>query len=162
MIFCVQLMSLVTFSFHRSRLVRDGTIGFSLVEVTMAIGIISFGLLSVMGLIPVGLDTLRKAMDQTVEAQIVQKLNGKILLTPFGQLDTDYSGKSFFYDQEGVEVSGSANAIFSAMTSLTQAVYPGVSVDVASSLRQVQIDITRLPEGHVTNRFNVYVPNSGN
>lgn len=46
--------------------------GFSLVEVAIALGIISFGLVSVVGLLPVGLTSTRQAYQQ---AQAAQNLN---------------------------------------------------------------------------------------
>ena len=135
----------------------------------MSLGIVSVGLLSVMGLMPVGLSTLRLATDQTVEAQIVQKLSGKILLTPFSklpvsQLNGGYSGATFVYDQEGELLeSNTSNGIYSVTTSSTNAVvYPGSIASGTGSLRLVQVDVKKIHGILAPNRFNVFVPNSGN
>lgn len=45
--------------------------GFSLVEVTLAIGIVSFALLAVMGLLPVGLKSVKNAAEQAAAANVV-------------------------------------------------------------------------------------------
>lgn len=140
--------------------------GFSLIEVTMAIGLISFAMLSVLGLMPVGLNTLRKAMNQTVEGQIVQKMSGRFLLTPFSQLRTSYStSQSFYYDQEGEEVPDAGTAAFKVTAfPPTNAIYPGSSnapTSVTNSLVAMPIEVLAL-QGGSTNRFIVHVPNSGN
>lgn len=48
--------------------------GFSLVETAIAIGLMAFALVSIMGLVPMGLTTFRKAMDTSVGSQIVQQV----------------------------------------------------------------------------------------
>ncbi len=142
------------------------TLGFSLIEVTMAIGLISFAMLSIVGLMPVGLSTLRNAMNQTVEGQIVQKMSGRFLLTPFSQLRTNYStSQSFYYDQEGEEVPGAGTAAFKVTAfPPANAIYPGSSnapTSVTNSLVAMAIEVVAL-QGGATNRFIVHVPNSGN
>ena len=145
-------------------------LAFSLIEVTLAIGLVSFCFLTVVGLMPVGLNALRLATGQTVEAEIVQKLSGQILLTPFSKLpleklDGGYSGATFYYDQEGGELLGSntSNGIYSVTTSSTNAVvYPGSGTNSLNSLRLVQINVKKTPGISGTNTFNVYVPSSGN
>lgn len=143
-------------SLHKNRRAE----GFSLVEVTLALGLVSFALLSVMGLMPVGLSTLRQATDQTAEAQIIQKLSGTLFLTPFSKL----AGGTAYYNREGGEESDTSRQIYRVQTSLTNADYPvsGTNAPQATSLLQVQIEVTRVQGVRTTNRFNVYVPNSGN
>lgn len=45
--------------------------GFSLVEVTLAIGIVSFGLLAVVALLPVGLNSIKQANEQAGAANVL-------------------------------------------------------------------------------------------
>lgn len=133
---------------------------FSLVEVTIAIGIVSFILLTMLGLMPVGLSTLRQAMDQTVEGQIVQKLNGDILMTPFSQIADKYSGQTIYFNEEGVETNAYGSR-YRANVSLGSASYPGASTNTANSIQVVRIDLVRTRDSS-TNRFSLFVPNSGN
>jgi len=135
-------------------------LAFSLVEVTIAIGIVSFILLTMLGLMPVGLSTLRQAMDQTVEGQIAQKLNGDILMTPFSQIAAKYSGKTLYFNDEGVETNASGSR-YTARVSLASASYPGASTNMASSLQVVRVDLVKMHDSS-TNRFSLFVPNSGN
>lgn len=57
--------------------------GFSLVEVVMAIGIIAFAFVALLGMLPTGLNTFRKAMDTSVSAQIAQKIAGELQETDY-------------------------------------------------------------------------------
>jgi len=48
---------------------RRGEMGFSLVEVTLALGIVSFSVLTLVGMIPLGLTTFHKAVAASVGSQ---------------------------------------------------------------------------------------------
>ncbi len=50
------------------------TEGFSLIEVTLAIGVVAFAFVALLGLIPLGLSTFRKAMDASIGAEIGQRV----------------------------------------------------------------------------------------
>ena len=47
---------------------------FSLIETALALGIVAFAFVGLMGLLPAGLGTFRTAIDTTVSAQIVQRI----------------------------------------------------------------------------------------
>jgi type II secretory pathway pseudopilin PulG len=47
---------------------------FSLVEVVLAVGVISFAFVAILGLLPAGLNQFRQAMDASVGAQIAQRI----------------------------------------------------------------------------------------
>jgi len=46
--------------------------GFSLVEVVLALGVLSFSILAIMGIIPAGLSSSRSSQDETRAAQLAQ------------------------------------------------------------------------------------------
>ncbi len=81
---------------------------FSLIEVTMALGLVSFAVITVIGLMPVGLVALHRAMDSTEEAQIVRQIGAQAVLTPYSQLINNFSGTTFYYDEDGVFLTNSA------------------------------------------------------
>ncbi|XHR31081.1 MAG: Verru_Chthon cassette protein B [Chthoniobacteraceae bacterium] len=145
---------------------------FSLVEVVLALGIISVSLLAVMGLMPVGLKTMREAMDATVESQILQKINAEASLTPFSQLAANFAGKTFYYDESGLFLSNSPATAPSATrywvtTDVTNPIYPGSSnAAVSNNLSALSILIVSAASSGATNKVshvcNVQIPNSGN
>lgn len=60
--------------------------GFSLVEVTLSLGIISFAFLSIFMLIPTGLNTFREATDASIGSQIAQRVIGDAQQTDYDRL----------------------------------------------------------------------------
>jgi uncharacterized protein (TIGR02598 family) len=92
-------------------MMRSGS-GFSLVEVTLALGIAAFCLLAVFGLLPVGLKTQYLAIEQTTATRIVSAVVADLRTTPrtattsslFGITipgNTASSFSTFFFDSEG-------------------------------------------------------------
>jgi type II secretory pathway pseudopilin PulG len=82
-------VSAARFSLWRGKTQRAA--GFSLVEVVLAIGVVAFAFVALLGLLPTGLSTFRKAMDVSVGAQIFQKVMDDARQTDFRILvdDTD-------------------------------------------------------------------------
>src|SRR5947209_6065666 len=71
---------------------------FSLVEVVLALGIVSFAIVAILGLIPTGLQTSHSSQDETRAAQIAQS----ILSTMASQAQTQFNSISFQeYDPNG-------------------------------------------------------------
>ena len=58
-----------------------GRAGFSLVEVAMATAIAALGIVVILGIIPGGLESIRKAGNTTAEARIVSQIIGEIQLS---------------------------------------------------------------------------------
>lgn len=81
---------------------------FSLVEVTLAIGIIAFAFVAIFGLVPIGLGSFRAALDTSVRAQIAQRLATEAQQTDFDTLLKDAKRLRYF-DDEGTEVSENAS-----------------------------------------------------
>lgn len=117
------------FQMHLSRSKRLGSKGFSLVEVTLALGITAVALVSLMGMLPKGLQTLQQANDKAVMGRIHQQILGELQLTSWEPKETGGSPplESFdkqvrFYDDQGIELpaseKGEFNHIYTARISL--------------------------------------------
>lgn len=92
---------------------------FSLIEVVMAIGIVAFAFISVLGLIPTGLNTFRLSIDASVGAQIVQRVMNEAQQTDFDVLTQNIDGASFrYFDDQGneIETAASSGAIYQVQT----------------------------------------------
>ncbi|MDX2081882.1 MAG: Verru_Chthon cassette protein B [Terrimicrobiaceae bacterium] len=85
---------------------------FSLVEVILAIGLVTFALLVIFSLMPAGLASLQESSRRIVETEIFQTVGAELESTPFGSL-TNYVTTRFpmYFDNEGLETTAS-NAIF--------------------------------------------------
>lgn len=71
----------------------------------MALGIVTFALVSVVALLPIGLGSLRDSMDATMEARILRRISADMQMTPFSQV----AGTTNFFDGDG-EVVSATNA----------------------------------------------------
>ncbi|SDT99065.1 Verru_Chthon cassette protein B [Verrucomicrobium sp. GAS474] len=146
---------------------------FSLVEVVLALGVVSVGFVAVMGLMPVGLKTMRQATTLTVQSQIVQQLVGTAETTPFPKLAAKFDNAKFYYDDEGGSLTNAVGKTrYWVTTTVTDPIYPGSDqVDKANplsqNLRLVRIQVINSPiaptsggVGQVTNVFFIQVASS--
>lgn len=78
--------------------------GFSLPEVAMAIGIIAVAFVTLLSLLPAGLNTYRAAIDEANETWILQSMNSLVQTTDFArvqQLGYKEGRDIFYFDEEG-------------------------------------------------------------
>ena len=98
---------------HVSRRLKPAA--FTLVEVALAMGVASFALVALIGMLPVGLATQRQAISNTIESQIVQAVSNDILLTNFGNLSTSNT-TTYRFDNSGQAVSTSQTGVTTMYT----------------------------------------------
>lgn len=133
-----------------------GTSGFSLVEVVLAIGIVGFGLVTTMGLLPVGLNTFHQAIDTSVHAQIVQQVVNDVQQTDFDTLVNSGTLVSRYFDDQGNEKKSTQPYIYQVRVTATATTnLPAGSA--SSNLATVTIDIANNP-GHLSNPFSSTSP----
>lgn len=154
-------------AFPKGSQLRQTRSAFSLVEVTIAIGIISFAMVSILGLMPVGLSTMRQAMDQTMEAQLVRKISGEALLTPFGKIGAYTARSPFYYTADGAQqASKDDQTRYEVNLRSVATVYPGSSTEamLSSNVTTLMIEtVRRAGGGAVLGRSTnaIFIPNSG-
>lgn len=131
---------------RRFRPLKQTASGFSLVELALALGVISVSLLSLIGLLPAGLGVLRESMDQTVHAQIVQRVAAGVASSDFAALGNE----TLSFDQEGQMLTRADDSTVRYRAAIVEAdpSLPGVtnSSDVAlmqSHLKRIRIGISR-------------------
>lgn len=88
--------------------------GFSLIEVTIAMAIAAVAIVTLLGLVPQGMDTMRQAGDEAIQGRIHQQILNELQMTPFVDLQgksplDQYHHMEFFYDSQGEEISDSKN-----------------------------------------------------
>ncbi len=103
---------------------RGKAAGFTLVEVSIAVGILAVAMVALLGLMPAGMTNFRKAMDVSTTAQIAQRIlldmqqadfdrivdapaSGKDDISPFFTFTapTRNSQQFRFFDEQGVELT---------------------------------------------------------
>ena len=112
---------------------------FSLIEVVLALGVLSFSFLVLFNMIPVGLGMMTNSINTTVGSQIVQRITTiarQAKFTELSKLDrhpgTDNRGEiaDYFFDDQGVEMDAAkvmaGNYVYTAaVVLLPQSSVPG-------------------------------------
>jgi uncharacterized protein (TIGR02598 family) len=84
------------------------TRGFTLIEVTLAVGISALALVGLLAMIPQGVMTMKRATDTAIEARIHQLIVAEIAQTDWqlrGKYDYRAAGSDVrFYDDQGIRV----------------------------------------------------------
>lgn len=93
---------------RKSRLVAQskGCAGFSLIEVTIAMAIAAVAVVTLLGMIPQGMNTMRDAGDEAIMARIHQQVLNELQVADFDALDT-YDKLEVYYDAQGEELGDS-------------------------------------------------------
>ncbi len=107
----------------RSRL----TAAFSLIEIVLAVGIISFALVGILGLFPVALEAAAESRQETQATFIAQQVfSGLSAPAPFlpdvvgskqgkkADLRSNQNNPPLYFGQDGEQLSGSADALYEA------------------------------------------------
>ncbi len=127
---------------------------FSLVEVTIAIGIVAFAFVALVGVLPVGLQTFRRAVDASIGAQITQRILNDIQQTDFDVLVGGHTSPFLFpsttryFDDQGSEVTAPTAAVYHVKTLINPATdLPGGSSAAATNgnLATITIQIVNNP-----------------
>ena len=118
----------------KSRWTRRKRAGFTLVETALALGIVAFALVPLIGLLPIGMQASRHASDLTIASQIAQRLSGMVAQDNFSDFSALVNGTSnlegnlYYFDSEGQPIttnsqgqtlaanaSPPANAVYTAL-----------------------------------------------
>lgn len=113
--------------------------GFSLIEVVIALGVVSFAFVALFGMLPVGLNAFNNSIDSTMESQIAQSVMSQLRQAKFSQLYTLYNdtqaGTSpsffkpynqrfqpplpgFYYDDQGNAATNSGTSVINPVSSV--------------------------------------------
>lgn len=114
----------------------------------MALGVVAFALVSLMGILPIGLMSAREAITQTAQTQILKRIASELELLPFTNLPA-YVAQTRYYDYDGKETTNSTGAGYQVQLSTAAASYPGSTnvAGLADHLRDVRVIIQRPPQG---------------
>jgi uncharacterized protein (TIGR02598 family) len=117
-----------------------GRNAFSLVEVTMALGILSFALLAIIGLLNVGLGASRTAQIETMQSTIVRSILASVRTNNPG----GFTGDTHWYAFDGTETNESA-AFFQCVVSTNTPPLSISSGDMAAVMVRFQYPVSAPP-----------------
>ncbi|SDU29342.1 Verru_Chthon cassette protein B [Verrucomicrobium sp. GAS474] len=137
---------------------------FSLVEVLLALGIVSFALIGLMSLLPVGLKTFHQADMTTTETQIAQTLVNRLQLSGFTNA-LGGGNASYYFTSEGQPTAdrGGQNTLYTVtVTAATNVALPGAAGGSHSAnILSLLFSITCKTAPQTTNVIPAYISNNG-
>ncbi len=130
-------------------------------EVVLALGLVSFALVGILGLLFSGLTTFHRSIDQTVQSQIAQQVISNVRLTSYNNIVTYLSTPAnciSYYDSNG---NGSdANGV--ALTASSSAAIYTVSVALTNFVSPVSVITPTYGTNLVLQVWNKTSPTSTN
>src|SRR3712207_6838411 len=86
-----------------SQFTRRRSGGFSLIEVTLAIAIVAFAFIALIGLLPAGMSVFNQTMDATNEMRITSDLTALLQATEYSKIPTNPKivQNTFYFDVDG-------------------------------------------------------------
>lgn len=132
-------------SFLRANLRNSA--GFSLVEVTLSIGVLACAVLPLVALMPQGVDTLHASIRQNAEARIQQEIVGRLTSTDWAATNdlAKLDQSRWFFTDYGAPVEDAADAHYTVVLEINNPSLPG-AVGAHYFLRTAVMKITDLPE----------------
>lgn len=114
----------------------------------MAVAIAALGIVSIMGLMPQGLETSRKTSNMAAESRIMQEIIGDLESADWSNLETYVSATSIrSYDDQGIQVTG-GNVLVSYVAKLqisSDSYIPQSGSVAAPYLRRLVVKIASSP-----------------
>lgn len=132
-----------------------GKRGFSLIEVTIALAIAAGGFITLLGLLPHGLEMSRRTSEMAATARILEHVSGELMQMPWEELNWTGHGTSStarrLYDDQGIplESIGSLSGSNASMLSYVASIYLIPETDEKLGLR--------LPEATGSSNTEKYV-----
>ncbi len=139
---------------------------FSLVEIVLALSILSFGLVALLGLFPVGLGAFRNSKEKVTHGEIIKLLASELSSMRFDQL-ASVRGKPYYFAEDGSPVIDTNESfVYRVEIDVVQPNTPlptgTTSPASLSDCSTVQIRIAHArPENATPWRYNLIIANRG-
>ena len=124
--------------------------GFSLIEVTIALGVFAFAMIALFGLLPTGLTTFRSSIDRSVASQIAQNIISQARQTDFTSLSTlaTPAGSPRRFTEDGDETTDATKTIYVAKVDVeTQVTLPAATAVQNTSMAKIRVRVANSPSG---------------
>ena len=144
--------------------VRKSRPAFTLAEVMIALGIVASVMVAMLGMIPHAVTSIRESNNLTIMGRIAQEVISDIQMSPWSEIDKDYKGKTFQYDNEGLIYQGLQGQLptYEARIELLQErVSLGKNFEYHSdNMRKIAVDVEYIPGGTPNPRADIRKKNT--
>lgn len=123
-------------------------------EVTIAVSIIAFTCIPLIGMLPAGMKTMRDGQREAISAEIVRALTNELSMSNWSDTNDlqDWESDFRYFDDEGIPLDNKTGATFTAKIDVgEETTLPGAPAR-NPFLQRVTIKVTAKPEV-VTDRF---------
>lgn len=135
---------------------------FSLIEVTIALGIVAFALIPLVGLLPIGLNAAHDAVEKTTLSHIVRQIGSDLDKLSFAEVAT-FTANPLRFTWEGKPTTVLNEAVYEVAMEPAQPSYPGASnlSNIQTQLQRVILEVRRPSNTKVIYRTALTVANPG-
>jgi len=131
---------------------RSRRTAFTLAEVMIALGIVATVMVGMLAAIPQALTSIRESTNLTVMGRIAQEVISDIQMSEWDDIEKNFRGKSFKYDNEGLAYEGrkEQTPAYEARVDLKQErVSLGSNLEYRTDfMRKVQVEVEFTPGGN--------------
>jgi uncharacterized protein (TIGR02598 family) len=117
--------------------------GFSLIEVTIAMGVMAFAAIAILGIIPNGLAAATRSSQTTIAARLASEVQSEIQQVGFASFSTNSTNTTYF-DGDGKILTSNTGAVYDVYRSVEDCNLPGAS---AGSFKRVIVQVVKNPAG---------------
>jgi uncharacterized protein (TIGR02598 family) len=125
--------------------------GFSLIEVTIAMGVMAFAAIAILGIIPNGLTAATRSSQTTIAARLASEVQSEIQQVGLASFSTNET----YFDGDGKILANASGAVYYVYRSVQDCSLPGAS---AGSFKRVIVQVVKNPAGQT---FPVDANNTG-
>lgn len=130
---------------HRRPESRDSA--FSLVEIVIALGIVAFALVALLGLLPTGLKNFTGTMNTAVGSQIAQRIFNDLQIADWGNIGST----NRYFDEQGNELTSNQRTQVSCIYWVNVSTNAPAVVVSTTNLLSVTVFVANNPGGWQTN-----------
>lgn len=132
--------------------IRPAPHGFTLAEVMIAMGIVASVMVALLGMIPLGVRSVREATNLTISGRIAQEVISNVQQANWADVLTNYDKKVFLFDNEGFLIRGpqakGSTPSFEARVEIpTAPINIGKTAYNVNTLKKILVEVEFTPAG---------------
>jgi uncharacterized protein (TIGR02598 family) len=117
--------------------------GFSLIEVTIAMGVMAFAAIAILGIIPNGLSAATRSSQTTIAARLASEVQSEIQQVGLASFSMNSTNTTHF-DGDGKILPNNTGAVYDVYRSVEDCSFPGAPT---ASFKKVIVQVVKNPAG---------------